>query len=66
VFRIVHLFTNFIVKHKSKYIQFIFQDLRTKFPEKYEAINMHCDNIDKLHELLCEQFLTTLFTQNEQ
>jgi hypothetical protein len=59
-------FTNFIVKHKSKYIQYIFQDLRTKFPEKYEAINTHCDNIEKLHELLFEQFFNTLFNQNEQ
>ena len=53
-------FTLFIVKHKSKYIQYLFQQFKIKFPEKHETITMQCDNIEKLHELLSNEFLNAL------
>jgi hypothetical protein len=59
-------FTNFIVKHKNKYVQYLFQQFKNKFPEKHETITMQCDSIEKLHELLSEEFLKTLLYQHEE
>ena len=58
-------FTNFILTHKSKYVQYLFQQFKIKFPEKYETITMHCDNIERLHELLSDEFINTLLHQNQ-
>ena len=54
-------FMKFIVKHKYQYVQYLFQQFKTKYPEKYETITMQCDNIERLNELLCEEYITKLF-----
>ena len=53
-------FIKFIVKHKNQYAQYLFQHFKTKYPEKYETITMQCDNMDRLNEMICDEFLSTL------
>jgi len=52
-------FMHFIIKNKSKYIMYLFQELKNKYPDKHDTIVTNCDNIEKLHELLFEEFLDT-------
>lgn len=58
-------FTQFIIKHKSKYVMFLFQELKNKYPDKHDTITTHCDNIEKLHELLSQEFLNTFLKVSE-
>ena len=53
-------FIKFIVKHKNQYAQYLFQHFKTKYPEKYETITMQCDNMDRLNEMICDEFLSKL------
>jgi hypothetical protein len=53
-------FIKFIVKHKNQYTQYLFQHFKTKYPEKYETITMQCDNMDRLNEMICDEFLSKL------
>ena len=58
-------FIDFIKKNTIKYIQFLFQQFKNKYPEKHETITMQCDNIEKLNQLLIDEFLDTLLHQSE-
>ena len=53
-------FIKFIVKHKNQYAQYLFQHFKTKYPEKYETMTMQCDNMDRLNEMICDEFLSKL------
>jgi hypothetical protein len=54
-------FTKFIKKHANEYVKYVFQQLKNKYPAKYETITMQCDNIERLQELLLEAYLKKLF-----
>lgn len=49
-------FTQFIHKHKSDYIQYIFLHFKSIYPEKYETITLQCDDISKLNEMIWEEY----------
>jgi hypothetical protein len=63
---LLHDFTNFIMKHKNRYVQYLFQQFKIRFPEKHETITMQCDNIEKLNELLADEFINTVLPVSQQ